>query len=374
MTAKRGWSEPLIEEVVGRLDVDELREIVVRAAGWHDDVERSVRLAASRKHADLSGLRAAVDSALLTRRFLDWRESSGWAADAAPVVDELREWASERPSSELVQFVERAVGHVVKVILHADDSNGSIGDLARDLLDIHAVACDAGVAEPLDLARWMARFGIDDQDFFVVDPVRYRGALGTAGVEGYRNEVEQRSVVPEPPFAVRHALERLAVLDDDVDALVRLIGGDLSRPYQFIRLAEAMAELGRDDDVLAWATQGIEETSGWQVAQLYDLAVGVHERRGNADEVLALRRAELRRTSSTSTYSKLRAAALQSGTWQHERPVALATLEKGALVDVLLEEGEAAQAWDLAELDLSWDPGRERRYRLARAREAGLGR
>lgn len=67
-------------------------------------------------------------------------------------------------------------------------------------------------------------------------------------------------------FAAKYAEERLAVLDGDVDGIVRILGGDLSAPYQFIRVAEAMEELGRDDDVLAWATRGIAETSGWQVA------------------------------------------------------------------------------------------------------------
>ncbi len=43
----------------------------------------------------------------------------------------------------------------------------------------------------------------------------------------------------------------------------RLLGGDLTAPYQFIRIAEAMEELGRDENVLAWATRGIAETSGW---------------------------------------------------------------------------------------------------------------
>ncbi|HET9692637.1 MAG TPA: hypothetical protein VFP61_15930 [Acidimicrobiales bacterium] len=368
MTGKRAGSGEPIAEVVARLGVDELREVVARAAEWHPDVDRAVRLAASRGDDDISGLRAAVDSALRTRRFLDWRESSRWAADAGPVVDELRERATERPTRELVALVERAVGHVVKVIMHADDSNGSIGDLARDLLDIHALACDADVADPLALARWMARFGIDDQDFFVVDPVRYRLALGPAGVEAYRQEVLERSALPKPVFAVRHALERLAVLDGDVEAVVRLLGGDLTAPHQFIAVAEAMAELGRDDDVLAWARRGFESTSGRQVTKLYDLAVGVHERRGELDEVVALRRDELGRMPSTSSYAKLRAAAERNGVWGDERAGALGALGNGALVDVLLEEGEAAQAWEVAERP-GWDPGPDRWYRLAAARE-----
>lgn len=75
------------------------------------------------------------------------------------------------------------------MILRADDSNGVIGDLARQLLELHAVACDSGVADPLKLARWMTRFSFDDQDFFFVDPVRYGRALGEKGLAAYRRGV-----------------------------------------------------------------------------------------------------------------------------------------------------------------------------------------
>jgi hypothetical protein len=64
--------------------------------------------------------------------------------------------------------IERAIGHVVKVILYTDDADGLIGGLARELLDLHARACDAGNADPIELALWMVRFRLDDQDFFEV--------------------------------------------------------------------------------------------------------------------------------------------------------------------------------------------------------------
>jgi len=57
--------------------------------------------------------------------------------------------------------------------------------------------------------------------------------------------------------------------------LIRLLGGDLSRPYPFIRVAKAVAELGRDNDVPSWATRKVAVTNSWQVALLYHLAVGV---------------------------------------------------------------------------------------------------
>jgi len=45
----------------------------------------------------------------------------------------------------------------------------------------------------------------------------------------------------EDSFAARYARERLAVLDGDTEAIVELLGGDLSAPHQFVRVAEAMA-------------------------------------------------------------------------------------------------------------------------------------
>jgi len=108
--------------------------VLLSAVDRHPDVERHVRLAAARASGDLAQLRCEVDGGLRTRRFLGYRESSEWARAAQPILEELRETVSRAPSNELVLLLQRAAGHVVKVILHADDSNGTIGDLARELL------------------------------------------------------------------------------------------------------------------------------------------------------------------------------------------------------------------------------------------------
>src|SRR3954451_13324786 len=249
--------------------------------------------------------RAGGDRGLRTRRFLDYGECAGWAGAAQAIIAELEKAVSSAPSRALVELLQRAVGHVVKVIMHADDSDGLIGNLARELLGLHARACDAGVADPVELAAWMVRFGFDDQDFFEVDPVRYESALGEAGLAAYRDAVDLRR--DGGSFAVRYARERLAILDRDVNALVKLLGGDLTSPYQFIRVAEALRELGLDDEALAWAKRGIAQTSGWQVSQLYGLACDVP--RGEPLEVLALRRAQHERMPSSSTYRALRMTA-----------------------------------------------------------------
>ncbi|MEQ8842240.1 MAG: hypothetical protein RIB98_14750 [Acidimicrobiales bacterium] len=189
-----------------------------------------------------------------------------------------------------MKLVELALDRVVKTLLRANDSSGTIGDLAQQLLEAHEAICAADVADPEALARWMVRFGFDLQDFFVVDPVRYATALGEKGVAALRQAVEERSQAADPPFAARYTEERLAVLDGDVDRIVSLLGGDLSAPDQFTRVAEAMLELGRRDDALEWASRGIESTTGWQVGKLYDLATEILLGQGAESKALNLRR------------------------------------------------------------------------------------
>ncbi len=386
MARQRADDDEPIEDVVERLDDQAARRLLANAAGWHEDVLRSVRLAAADEGTRLAVLRAAVDDGLRTRRHLDYWGSSAWARDAAPVVDALAEEVVSSPSADLVVLLQRAAGHLVKVIMRADDSDGMIGDLCRRVLDLHRVACAAGVAEPQALARWMVRFAFEEQDFFEIDPVAYSYALGDKGLAVYRREVAKRSDTADAPerspllrdmyagfpsFAAKYAAERVAIIDRDVDRLVELVGGDLSSPHQFHQVAEALVELGRPDDALVWTRRGIAETTGWQVAKLYDLAAHLLTDMGDLDGVLALRRQHHERSSSASTYAALQSAGRANGTWDAERAAARAVLadrDQAGFIDALLADGEPDEAWAAAttasrELDASqW-------LRLAEARE-----
>lgn len=367
---RRGPAETPLEEVIAQLDKADLVEVVRAAAEHHSDVERAVRLVAGRYDRDLAALRAAVDRGLRTRRFLDYRESMAWAHAAQPILAELDAVASDAPSRELVELLQRAIGHVVKVIMHADDSSGSIGDIAVELLRIHAKACDAGVADPVKLAQWMVRFRFRDQDFFEVDPVRYADALGEPGLSAYRGAVEETDSADS--FARRYAHERLAILDRDIDRLVGLLGGDLTRPHQFQGVAEAMMELDRPDLALDWAMRGIAETSGWQVAKLYDLACELNLQLGNPSEALRLRRAHHERAPSGSTYRALRSAAEASDAWHVERDAAravLQTVDTRSYVSVLLDDGDDDLAWETAAADAADEIDSELWLRLAERRE-----
>ena len=373
MTSRKAQSgtEVGLQQLVEQLTADELREVLTWAAEWHEDVERRVRLIAARSSDDLRALRTEVDRGLRTRRFLDYRDSVEWARAARPVVIELGAAVDAGPSRELVELLERGIAHVVKVIqTRADDSTGMVGDLARDLLELHARACDAGVADPVKLARWMIGFRFSDQDFFEADPVRYRDALGEAGLAEFRTLLAAHK--DQGGFAARYARERLAVFDGDSAAIVALLGGDLSQPHQFIRVAEAMVELGRDEEAIAWARRGIEQTTGWQTDQLFDIACAAHGRREEPAEALALRRAQHERTPSSSSYCRLRTAAEAIHVWPVERDGArrvLSDRNPPGLVDALLNDDEAELAWQTATALPAPDLGDQAWLRLAEARQ-----
>ncbi len=204
-----------------------------------------------------------------------------------------------------------------------DDSNGSIGDVVRQLLELHVRACQPGVADT---------------------------------------------------FAAKYSAERLAMLDRDVQALIAMLGGDLTSAYQYEQVAKAMLELDQPDDALQWALDGIERTSGWQVAKLYDLASELLSQRGEAAAVMVLHQQQHTCAPSASTYSQLRRSAQAVGRWDELRPGArtvLGTRDPGDLVDVLLDDGEADTAWALAhEAGEQGHMGEQRWKRLAEVRGA----
>ena len=154
--------------------------------------------------------------------------------------------------------------------------------------------------------------------------------------------------------------------------IVALLGGDLTRPHQFVQVAEAMAELGRDKDVLAWCERGIAETQGWQTPRLYDLACETHAGCGQPLEVLRLRRSQHQRMPSLSSYHALRRAAEAVDAWAIEHDAARTALRERdprAFIDALLSDGDAQLAWDTAQAAAEEQLGSDLWLRLAESRE-----
>ena len=333
---------------LSRLPSERLVDLLVELAASDPGVDRRLRLVLQGDAGSTRELARTVDATLRTRRFLDYRESIAYARDAAPVVEALERAADGPSARDVVPVVERALKHVLRVLHHGDDSAGTCGDVARQLLRLHATAARNGRPDAGKLLRWLVQFTFDDQDLFNPDVRDYAEVLGDDGVARYRAEVRRRLQVGPEAFAPRHALKQLALLDRDAEAIVREFGGELDGVYRFIAVATAFREIGDDDAALTWARRGIELPATWQSRQLYDLVDQVLVEPGTLDEAVEQRVVGLRALPDPTSYAALRTAAERTGRWPQLRPDALRTLRERALdhyLQALLQDGDVEAAW-----------------------------
>lgn len=185
-------------------------------------------------------------------------------AIAAP-EELVEEGVRPQTPAELYTTVHKALASALKVVARADDSAGIIGDVCRDLIAMHAPAVAAAQVEPVKLADWVFDFHFDGEvDYFELDPVAYAPALGEEGLARLRQRVEElrsetRSVADGPvggghaAWILRWFDKRFAVLDRDVEAIVRTHLGDGRVAAWHEDVAEAFEEIGELDLAIEWA-------------------------------------------------------------------------------------------------------------------------
>jgi hypothetical protein len=165
--------------------------------------------------------------------------------------------------AEAYSVTHKALGSAIKVIARADDSSGIIGDACRRLLELHPKVAAAANVPAAKLIDWMMTFQFaGDVDYFTLDPVAYAPALGEAGMVAYRARLMQieaglgQRPSPADHWTSQHSHEwftlewnarRLAVLDRDIDAIIRTHARDRRVAAWLQDTAEAFEEIGQID-------------------------------------------------------------------------------------------------------------------------------
>ena len=147
-------------------------------------------------------------------------------------------------------------------------------------MDLHPRA--AALAKPpvAKLVDWMMKFQFhNDCDYFTIDPVAYAPALGEPGIAAYRSKLAEveSGLGARPTEQTRwtspHShdwltldlnAQRLAVLDRDVEAIIRTHARDRQGRAWMLDTAEALAEIGEFDLALDWARQALDIGPGHQ--------------------------------------------------------------------------------------------------------------
>ena len=300
---------------------------------------------------DPAELTPVVDS-LRVRGYLDWRRADRHGELAEEVADRLERSLTPETADELRPLLERGIDIMTRAILRSDDSSGIQSGALGRMLDLHAAAARLGSADPVKLARWMAKVGLAKDGFVDVDPTDYADALGERGLAAYIREVDRRSAADPDNYQVRRVRQRLAVQARDVPAIVETVGGELTGPQHFRAVVDALLEIDAVDEALAYALLGLDTRAiEHQTVPLFDTAVRLLTARGELEDALALRRRQLTTFPTAASYAALHRAAEPAGRWSSERLDALdVLLERNPrdYVVTLLREGEVDLAWGVS--------------------------
>jgi tetratricopeptide (TPR) repeat protein len=322
------------------------------------------------------------------------RTSGPWARAVHESIARIDALLPAGHAEAVIELTEYALDRVQKAMGTLDDSSGWFAQIITDLEHRHHEACVVAPPDPVALARRLFAFEVDGEwDIFIDSVERYADVLGDEGVAEMRRLAEERwAAVPERQpgsgydttpgrFHLERMMEKLAVQAGDVEGRVAVLARDLAHAYDFLQIAEVLAEAGRDDDALEWAQRGLiafaDDPHGPD-PRLDDFVLAAYLERGRLDDAADLVWDRFEKRPSAATFTRLRDWAQRANQWAELRPKAFDLLRTDAertaeevptarstaarrwgtaqpapapyrtLIEVLFGDGEVEQAWQLA--------------------------
>jgi uncharacterized Zn finger protein len=340
--------EELVAEIVELLDSDR-------------HLRRRFGLRAAAQRADIDQVRSAVQNLIDRDGFIEYAEAREYARDVGRAAEAIDALIDGGAAEDAIYLARDAFDWLTEAYSTADDSSGSIGAAAPELLAVHLRACQAAPPNPIDLGEYLADLVIADNYGLAPDPRDYADLLGDAGTTAIREHIAALYEARPEQWNVRNLMESLLKAEGDVDALVAFYSGHLDdRGQQHLTIARVLDGAGRPDDALDWAERGVRRASRPD-SRLVDYVAARYKAAGRQDDVVELRRSLFRTERSLASYQALRQAAAEAGTWQEERPKILAELREHAkirpalpwngpvLIDALLDDCDLDAAWTAAD-------------------------
>ena len=276
----------------------------------------------------------------------------------------LRHAAEAGEPAVVFAVTQKAIASALTVIMRADDSSGGIGDACRALLDLHPKLAAQAQPPVAKLVRWMIKFQFDNEcDYFTLDPVAYAPALGEHGMASYRGKLTDLEVRlgPRPSeenrfrsahshdwFTLDKNAQRLAVLDRDVEAIIRTHARDRRVAAWLQDTAEALAEIDEVELAIDWARQALDVGPSHQSLRAGEYWCGLLAEHRPV-ELLTARLELFRRWPSSTTAARLHRDAGDEWTqYLDEVLQRLAPSPRDAVLFALLSLKDAQFAWELA--------------------------
>jgi len=329
--------------------------------------------------------------------FIDYREVEEWASDVFEVLDGLADLLTAGQGDAVVELTEYAHRRADAAIEYLDDSAGWLTEIEAQISQLHFAACEEVSPDPVVLARRLADLELTSElDGFHRAAITYADVLGEVGIDEYRRIVEsERDAAKEVTddreggrFALDQARIGVAIAGGDPDELISVRGESLRSPYDYLEIARMLVWDDRVDEAVAWSRRGLAEFADrtHQLAELRDFLAEILRTQGRDSDAVALYWDGFLAAPSLSSYRSLLTEAGGDAEDWHIRcievlhsdlaerrgdttyiPSHRLTNPAGALIEILMYEGELESAWMVAAeygcSDRTW-------MNLARAREA----
>lgn len=364
-----------LDSWLGSLSKEDLLAELTELLDDDPDLRRRFELRAASASADAIAVRSAVrELIVLSRDYVDYGEAYGYARDVCQAAQAIGDLIGAEAADDAIGLAREALALLAQAYESVDDSSGSVGDAAHELLDVHLRACQAAPPDPISLADYLVELLLHN-DYFEPDLDDYAELLGEQGDARVRERVAAAYARDPKDWRAKSLMESMAKADGDVDAVVALYAADLDdQGRSHLRIARELDEAGRAGEALDWAERGVREATRPD-HQLVEYVAGRYAAAGRVDDVLSLRRARFAAERTLGNYQALRSAATKSGVWPAERAEALALLRADlshfkaqspitlstrpwapwawangpVLVDALLDDGDLDAAWPAAE-------------------------
>lgn len=369
------------------LDHQALVDLLLERAAEDDLFDARLRMAAARAMtgAPSVGLfRHAIDEAFIANGYVGYREMYAYASNIGSVLDSLQDLLDDGHAKQVIALAEHAIDRAEDAVGYVDDSDGWMSGISERLRELHLAACESAPPDPVTLARTLFERERHDGDLevFYGAASAYADVLGERGLAEYRRLAQQEwdalpSLGPDDEqqswssgrFQITQIMHTLAELTGDADRVVEVLARDLSSAYQFVRIAEVLGDAGRHDEAQEWALRGLA-SHGYSDSRLVEVVAEEHHRAGRGDQAVQVLWAAYHAAPGVGTYLPLAEHAQRAGVWPawHDRALELLRSrivkkprdprargrtkvwpapgpDNSTLVEVLLSDGDAGQAW-----------------------------
>jgi uncharacterized Zn finger protein len=325
-------------------DKETLVDLLVERAAADELFDGKLGLLAARATAgpaDFEPYRQAIEAAIVVDDFVDYRSMYDYSCNVQGVIGAVEGLLDDGEDIGVIELCEYALECVEDATGRVDDSDGGMGDIREQLVDLHHRACCSARPDPEQLAERLFEWAMHSEwETFLDGASQYADVLGETGLGRYRClaaavwehvpavDASDQDDRTGSRFRVTYVMEELAKLSGSVDEQVAIKARDLGYAYHYVQIVELLADAGRFDEALDWAERGLAAFPERTDVRLRGVAARELHRAGRDDEAMAVVWTELEERPNVASYELLHRHATAAGVWSEWRDRALGLLHQ----------------------------------------------